>query len=101
MSRKNRLIELFKNHFPGAVHLEVIDESHKHSRGQETHYKCIVVAPQFKGLSRVQRHRKVMSLAEAELQTGLHSLSLRLLDPEQASEESLSFQSPNCFGGSQ
>ena len=28
-------------------HLEVLDESHMHSRGLETHYKAVIVSPLF------------------------------------------------------
>ena len=38
------------------VHLEVLDESHMHSRGQETHYKAVLVSEQFDGLNSVKRH---------------------------------------------
>jgi BolA protein len=31
-------------------HLEVMDESHMHSRGLETHYKAVIVSEQFTGL---------------------------------------------------
>ena len=38
--------------------LEVLDESHTHSRGQETHYKAVIVSEQFTGLNSVKRHQK-------------------------------------------
>jgi stress-induced morphogen len=40
-------------------HLEVLDESHMHSRGLETHYKAVIVSPLFAGLNAVKRHQKV------------------------------------------
>ena len=30
-------------------HVEVLDESHMHSRGLETHFKVVLVSPQFAG----------------------------------------------------
>ncbi len=39
-------------------HLEVLNESHMHSRGQETHYKAVIVSEQFAGLNAVKRHRR-------------------------------------------
>ena len=30
-------------------HLEVLDESHMHSRGLETHYKAVIVSEAFEG----------------------------------------------------
>lgn len=40
-------------------HLQVLDESHMHSRGQQTHYKAVLVSDQFQGLNSVKRHQKV------------------------------------------
>ncbi len=39
-------------------HLNVINESHMHSRGEESHFKVIVVSEQFIGQRLLQRHRK-------------------------------------------
>ena len=36
-------------------HLQVLDESHMHSRGLQTHFKAVVVSQQFEGLNRVKR----------------------------------------------
>ena len=41
------------------THLEVLDESHMHSRGLETHYKAIVASDAFSGLAAVRRHQAV------------------------------------------
>ena len=43
----------------GTQHLEVFNESHMHSRGQESHYKAVLVSVQFAGLNSVKRHQKV------------------------------------------
>ncbi|MCM2319906.1 MAG: BolA family transcriptional regulator, partial [Pseudomonas sp.] len=40
-------------------HLEILNESHMHSRGQESHFKAVVVSPLFAGLNAVKRHQKV------------------------------------------
>jgi stress-induced morphogen len=68
------------------VRLEVIDESHQH-RGHSgnpggvdgTHLRVVIVSPQFEGLSRVARQRRVYALLERELQNGLHALALQTL----------------------
>jgi BolA protein len=39
-------------------HLQVLDESHMHSRGLQTHYKAVVVSAQFEGLNRSSATRK-------------------------------------------
>ncbi len=40
-------------------HLDVLDESHMHSRGLQTHFKAVLVSEQFAGLNSVKRHQKV------------------------------------------
>jgi BolA protein len=39
-------------------HLQVLDESHMHSRGLQTHFKAVLVSDQFAGLNAVKRHRR-------------------------------------------
>jgi BolA protein len=36
----------------GPNHLSVLDESHMHSRGLQTHFKAVLVSQQFDGLNR-------------------------------------------------
>ena len=38
-------------------HLNVLDESHMHSRGLQTHFKAVVVSEQFSGLYIVKRNQ--------------------------------------------
>jgi BolA protein len=82
-------------------HFELENESHGHRRGvKETHFKMLVVASAFEGLSRVERQRRVQALFEQERAQGLHALSLRLLTPEEWQKSGIteSFQSPPCVG---
>jgi BolA protein len=60
------------------LHLEVVNESHRHNvpRGSETHFKVVVVAGVFDGKPQVQRHRMVYRLLSEELRAGLHALAL-------------------------
>jgi BolA protein len=39
--------------------LDIINESHRHSRGTETHFNVIIIAEKFRGLSRVKQHQLV------------------------------------------
>jgi len=43
-------------------HLEIINESHMHNvpKEAETHFKIVVVTPQFEGVTRVRREQKVI-----------------------------------------
>lgn len=55
--------------------LEIFNESHRHSRGSETHFNVIIVADKFRGLSRVKQHQLVYS-ALGELMSSVHALTL-------------------------
>ncbi len=71
--------------------LEVIDESHQHAghmmhpggvepRG-ETHFRIKIVAAAFTGKSRLERHRLINGLADAELKAGVHALAIEAKAP--------------------
>jgi BolA protein len=73
--------------------LEVIDESHQHAghmmhpggvepRG-ETHFRIEVVAQAFSGKSRLERHRIINALADAELKAGVHALAIEAKAPNE------------------
>lgn len=79
--------------------LQVEDESHMHSRGQETHYKAIIVSESFDGLGKVKRHQLVYQTL-AELMPQFHALALHTYtDNEWAAAEGAP-ASPKCRGGS-
>lgn len=80
-------------------HLEVLDESHMHSRGLETHFKAVVVSPVFAGLNAVKRHQKVYATL-GELMGQFHALALHTYTPEEWSEQGAAPDSPTCRGGS-
>lgn len=80
-------------------HLEVLDESHMHSRGQETHYKAVVVSPHFAGLNAVKRHQKVYGTL-GELMGQFHALALHTYTPEEWAAQEQAPDSPTCRGGS-
>ena len=80
-------------------HLEVLDESHMHSRGQETHYKAVIVSPAFAGLTAVKRHQKVYATL-GELMGQIHALALHTYTPEEWAQQGQAPDSPTCRGGS-
>ena len=85
------------------IHLEVMNESHRHSvpKNSETHFKLVVVSDAFDGLRLVQRHQKVNALLADELRSGLHALSMETLTAaEWRARGGAVMQSPNCLGGS-
>lgn len=63
-------------------YLDVLDESHMHSRGLETHYKAVIVSPAFAGLNAVKRHQKVYATV-GELMGQIHALALHTYTPEE------------------
>ena len=79
-------------------HWELVNESHLHSAGrEESHFRLLIVAPSFAGLSRVQRQQKVYQVLGEELKSGVHALSLRLLTPEEwEAGHADGFVSPSC-----
>ena len=80
-------------------HLEVLDESHMHSRGLETHYKAVIVSPVFNGLNAVKRHQKVYA-SLGELMGQVHALALHTYTPEEWVAQGVAPDSPTCKGGS-
>ncbi|MGH8380586.1 BolA family protein [Pseudomonas sp.] len=80
-------------------HLSVLDESHMHSRGQQTHYKAVLVSEQFEGLNSVKRHQKVYATL-GELMGQVHALALHTYTPEEWQKVGAAPASPTCAGGS-
>lgn len=81
-------------------YLDVNNESHMHARGQDSHFKVVIVTPEFSGLRLLQRHRKVNEILADELAHDIHALAIHTYTPEEWSEREDAPQSPNCLGGS-
>jgi BolA protein len=77
-----KLIEAFE-----PIRLDVINESELHAghRGSpgsgESHFRVLIVSPQFTGASRLDRHRRINEVLDAELKGGVHALALKALAP--------------------
>lgn len=80
------------------LHLDVIDESHMHSRGQQTHYKAVVVSERFQGLNSVKRHQLVYGTL-GELMGEFHALALHTYTPAEWATTGAAPASPVCAGG--
>lgn len=66
--------------------LEVINESHFHAghlqtSNTETHFRLVIVAAKFEGLTAVKRHQWVYRILAEELAGELHALALSLKTP--------------------
>ena len=93
---QNKLNDAFQ-----PVHLEVINESFRHSVpvGSETHFLIVVVSNYFENLSRIHRQRKVHEVLSEELGSGVHALSQRLMTPAEWQVNGKNIiASPNCEG---
>lgn len=80
-------------------HLEVLDESHMHSRGLETHYKAVIVSPLFADMNAVKRHQRVYACL-GELMGQVHALALHTYTPQEWAQQGEAPASPTCRGGS-
>ncbi|MEZ4751155.1 MAG: BolA/IbaG family iron-sulfur metabolism protein [Bdellovibrionota bacterium] len=82
-------------------YLLVEDESHSHNvpAGAESHFKVILVSPQFEGKRLLERHRSVNSALSDLLKTRIHALALHTFT-EKEWQQKHSTESPPCLGGS-
>lgn len=85
------------------AHLQVINESHLHSvpPNSETHFKVVLVSPEFAGKRPVARHQMVYRLLADELAGGVHALALHTYTAEEWQQRAGNApDSPECLGGS-
>lgn len=69
--------------------MELVDESHKHAghagarEGGESHYRLMVVSPDFTGKNKVARQREIYRILKEEMAGPVHALSLDIRSPEE------------------
>lgn len=82
-------------------HLEIVNESHKHSGpATESHFKITAVADEFEGMSAVKRHQRLYALLADHLKNGVHALALHTYTPDEWDfKNAVSPSSPDCVGG--
>ncbi|MGS0536555.1 BolA family protein [Pseudoalteromonas sp. SaAl2] len=82
-------------------HLNVVNESHMHSRGEDSHFKVIVVSEEFSGKRLLQRHRQINEVLKDELANHIHALAIHTFTPDEFCEQEGNVaDSPTCLGGS-
>tara|TARA_B110000879_G_C11031452_1_gene455048 strand:+ start:563 stop:889 length:327 start_codon:yes stop_codon:yes gene_type:complete len=83
-------------------HLDVVNESHKHSgpRDAETHFKIVIVGDAFNGQRSVARHQMIYKTLADELAANVHALAIHTYTNEEWSAQPSSPDSPDCLGGS-
>ena len=81
------------------IYLEVIDESHMHSRGEESHFKIIICSNSFQHLSSVKRHQLIYKKIP-QIMNKIHALAIHTFTPEEWDKNKIVSKSPSCLGGS-
>jgi len=93
MSMNKARIALFEQdlHQSFAIqYLAIEDESHLHAghAGAASgggHFKLTIVAPEFKGLGLLARHRAVYAALNRHIPQEIHALTINALSPEESS----------------
>jgi len=86
-------------------YLEVVNESARHNvpAGSETHFKVVIAAGAFRGMSRLARHRMVNRLLAGPIAGGVHALALHAMTPDEVALRqggtAHTVDSPACRGG--
>jgi len=83
------------------VHLEVINESHRHNvpPGAQSHFKVVVVSRAFEDMGLLARHRRVYGLL-GDAMHQLHALAVHAYtEAEWREAQGGAPASPPCLGG--
>jgi len=85
------------------LHLDVVNESHKHNVpvGSESHFKVIIVSQEFEEERLIKRHRAVNAILSEELAEKIHALALHTYTEKEWQDYYVDNTplSPNCLGG--
>lgn len=85
------------------MHLEVVNESNNHNvpDGSESHFKVVIVTPQFKDMRLLDRHRLINGILAEELAGPVHALALHTYsESDWRKRHGDAPMSPPCLGGS-
>lgn len=84
------------------AYLRFENESNNHGGpATDSHFKLVLVAPEFQGLRSVHRHQLVYKVLASFLQASVHALSLHLFtSAEWDARNNAVAHSPACLGGS-
>jgi stress-induced morphogen len=75
MADVNEIQTRIEQALPGAT-AEVVDTA-----GDSNHFRAVITAPQFEGLSRIQQHKLINEIFEGELGRNIHALSIKTQTP--------------------
>lgn len=80
------------------TNIEVINDSWMHKRGDETHFKVLVVSNEFNGKTQVARQRLINQALKEIWDNGIHSISIVAKTPTEFVEDDKITRSPGCMG---
>lgn len=89
MSLRDRIISILSESLT-PIYLDVTNfsEQHRHhdgyGNGGESHFNVVIVSDAFDGKSRLERQRMVYDALKAELQAGIHALTLKTMTSAEA-----------------
>ncbi len=69
--------------------LQIIDDSAKHAdhnsaaKAGGTHFSLKIISANFSGKSRIERHRMIYKILDAQLKGQVHALAITALTPEE------------------
>jgi len=89
---KNQLLQL------NPIYIEVINDSHLHLKGENTHFKLIIVSRKFDGLAKVKRHQLIYSLLGNTMHE-IHALTINAFSQNEWLTNTKIKNTPNCLGG--
>jgi BolA protein len=95
MNRKQLIESLLQAKFENGQ-ITVADESHMHSRGQESHYHVVVISEQFSGKRKVARHQLVQGCLAELFSQGLHALTITAVTKDEWDQNPNATVSPGC-----
>ncbi len=101
MTVHNRIESKLTNGFE-LLHLEVLNESSGHNvpPGSESHFKVVLVSPEFEDVRLLARHRRVNEVLADELAGSVHALAIHTYTNAEWQERfGETPMSPPCLGG--
>lgn len=88
---KETILKLLSEHLQ-PTYINLTDQSASHAGHNEaakaggTHFDLKIVSTKFSGKSRIERHRMIYKILDAQLKGQVHALAITALSPEEYSQ---------------
>lgn len=81
--------------------LRLVNESHRHTRGPDSHWNVVLVTTAFEGQARLARQRAVYAALGEAVMGRIHSVTMRTLTPQEWQDAGgqVDNPAPACQGG--